>query len=400
MVPFLVIHIKRKEVRYMKTEIIGNIVDISSGNILRNKKVVINNGIITDILDNLERIEDGFGDTSESDNYLIPGLIDSHLHLLFSGSGTPLQDFIDLDQEGLYELALRNAQMALEWGITTVRDCGSLSDITFKLREDINIGKVIGARVLTSGEAVTTRGGHLNFMGIEADTPEEMNKAAEFMLDKGADFIKLIVSGGNTTPGSKDNVDQYEYENIKSITDYVHSKGKKIMAHVHTKVGMEKCIEAGIDFIEHGSWRTADGIDVDFHLIKKMYDKKITYGTALPKSYFINFEEVHKNRIFTTIENMKYKDNVVIGTDGGTTNNPVKELINQAIYLKEKGKFSNLEILQMLTINPGEQVLDGKAGVIKKGLLGDIVVLKGNPLEDLENLKKIIAVYKEGKRLR
>jgi imidazolonepropionase-like amidohydrolase len=163
---------------------------------------------------------------------------------------------------------------------------------------------------------------------------------------------------------------------------------------------MEKCIEAGIDFIEHGSWRTADGIDVDFHLIKKMYDKKITYGTALPKSYFINFEEVHKNRIFTTIENMKYKDNVVIGTDGGTTNNPVKELINQAIYLKEKGKFSNLEILQMLTINPGEQVLDGKAGVIKKGLIGDVVVLEGNPLEDLENLKKIIAVYKEGKRLR
>ncbi len=97
-----------------------------------------------------------------------------------------------------------------------------------------------------------------------------------------------------------------------------------------------------------------------------MHDKKICYGTALPKSYLINFEEVHKNRIFTTIENMEYKDNVVIGTDGGTTNNPVKELINQAIYLKEKGKFSNLEILQMLTINPGEQVLDGKAGVIKK----------------------------------
>jgi len=198
----------------MGVTISGNIVDVVSGKILKNRVVEINNGIITDILDNLER----FGDTSENDNYLIPGLIDSHLHLLFSGSGTPLQDFRDLDQEGLYQLALRNTQMALEYGITTVRDCGSLSDITFKLREDINIGKVIGARVLTSGEVVTTRGGHLNFMGIEADTPEEMNKAAEFILDKGADFIKLIVSGGNTTPGSKDNVDQYEYENIKSIT--------------------------------------------------------------------------------------------------------------------------------------------------------------------------------------
>ncbi len=179
-----------------------------------------------------------------------------------------------LDQKGLYDLALKNTQMALDYGITTVRDYGSLSDITFKLREDINIGKVIGTRVLTSGEAVTTRGGHLNFMGIEADTPEEMEKAAELMLEKGADFIKLIVSGGNTTPGSKDNVDQYEYENIKSITDYVHSKGNKIMAHVYTKVGMKKCIEAGLDFIEHGSWRTADGIDVEFDLIKKCMIKK------------------------------------------------------------------------------------------------------------------------------
>ena len=181
----------------------------------------------------------------------------------------------DLDNDGLYNLALKNSQIALKNGITTVRDCGSLSDITFKLRDDINNNKISGARIITSGEAVTTRGGHLNFMGVEADTQEEMIKAAERMIQKGADFIKLIVSGGNTTPGSKDNVDQYDYQHIKAITDYVHTQNKKIMVHVHTKIGMEKCIKAGVDFIEHGSWRTSDGIDIDFDLIKEMHDKKI-----------------------------------------------------------------------------------------------------------------------------
>lgn len=261
----------------MVTTISGNIVDVLSGEIFKNKKIEIRNGKIIDIYDS----EDS---DIERETYIIPGLIDSHLHLLFSGSNSPLQDFFDLDNDGLYNLALKNSQIALKNGITTVRDCGSLSDITFKLRDDINNNKISGARIITSGEAVTTRGGHLNFMGVEADTQEEMIKAAERMIQKGADFIKLIVSGGNTTPGSKDNVDQYDYQHIKAITDYVHTQNKKIMVHVHTKIGMEKCIKAGVDFIEHGSWRTSDGIDIDFDLIKEMHDKKIIYCTALPKS--------------------------------------------------------------------------------------------------------------------
>lgn len=376
----------------MDTIITGNIVDVSSGKVLENKKVVMKDGIIADILDNPS--------PEGEERYLIPGLIDSHMHLLFSASASPLQDFRDADAEGLYEIAVKNAQMALDYGITTIRDCGSVADVTFKLRKDIAEGRVDGARILTSGEAVTTTKGHLDFMGLEADTPEEMEAAAEEMIEKGADFIKLIVSGGNTTPGSKPTVDQYDYLHIKAIADYVHSRGKKIMAHVHTHEGMKKCIDAGIDYIEHGSWRTEDDIDIDESYIKKMHDKKLVYGTALPRSYTVNFEQVHKNRIFTTIENMKYKDNVVLGTDGGTTNNPVKELVAQGIYLQEHGNFSNLEILQMMTLNPGKNVLDGSAGEIKPGLRADIVVLKANPLESLKNLREISEVYKEGEKVR
>lgn len=372
--------------------IIGNLVNVSSGLIENNKGLLIKNGIIEEIVDEVDKVDN-------TEKYIIPGLIDSHLHLIFSGSSSPLKDFLDSDKEELYKLALKNAQLALEAGITTVRDCGSVSDVTFKLRDDINSGKVIGARILTSGEAITTRGGHIYFIGQEADTTEEMKMAAKKLIDQGADFIKLIISGGNMTPGSKDNVDQYSLQEIIDLTEFVHLLGKKVMAHVHTKVGMVKAIEAGVDYIEHGSWRVDEGIDIDYDFIKKMQEKGIIYCSALPKSYYTNFEKLHKNRVFATIKNMEYKDNVVLGTDGGTTNNSVKELIDQAIFLQEEGDFSNLDILKMMTLNPGKHILQGNLGEIKKGNIADFVVLNSNPLDDLKNLKDISAVYKNGVRL-
>lgn len=369
--------------------IIGNIVNVSTGIIERNKGIVVKDGIINKIIDIKE----------DSDKYIIPGLIDSHLHLIFSGSSSTLNDFLSSDKDDLYKVALKNAQDALEVGITTVRDCGSISDVSFKLREDINSGKVTGARIISSGEAITSRKGHIYFIGEEADSSLEMVDKARKLIDKGADFIKLIISGGNMTPGSKDTIDQYALEEIKEVTNFVHSQGKKIMAHVHTKEGMEKAIEAGIDYIEHGSWRTSQGIEIDYDLINKMHDKQIIYCTALPKIYYTNFEEIHKNRIIATLENMKYKDNVVLGTDGGTTNNSVKGLVDQGIFLQKTGNFTNLEILQMMTINPGKRIFHGKLGEIQKGKIADLVILNSNPLEDLENLKDIKEVYKNGERL-
>ncbi len=364
--------------------IIGNIVNVSRGIIERNKGIIIKDGIINKIFDTKEN----------SDKYIIPGLIDSHLHLIFSGSNSPLNDFLSANRDDLYKIALKNAQDALEAGITTVRDCGSISDVSFKLREDINSGKVTGARIISSGEAITSRKGHIYFIGEEADTSLEMIDKARKLIDKGADFIKLVISGGNMTPGSKDTIDQYALEEIREITEFVHSQGKKIMAHVHTKEGMEKAIEVGIDFIEHGSWRTSQGIDIDYDLIKKMYDKQIIYCTALPQSYYTNFEKTHKNRIRATLENMKYKDNVVLGTDGGTTNNSVKGLIHQAIFLQKEGNFTNLEILKMITLNPGREIFQGKIGEIEIGKIADLIILNSNPLENLENLKDINKVYK------
>lgn len=379
------------------------LVDVVKGNVLRNKAIVIEDHKISDIIEISEISKLSLKEPEQTkiidakEKFIIPGLIDSHLHLNFSGGNSPLQDFLNASKEDLYDFSLKNSQDALENGITTVRDCGSISDVTLRLRDEINSGEVIGARILTSGEAITTRKGHIYFVGIEADNTEEMIEAADHLIDKGVDFIKLIVSGGNMTPGSSDQKDQYSYEEIKGLLDHVHSRGKKVMAHIHTKEGMLKGIQAGIDFIEHGSWRVESGIDVQEEKIKEMNDKGILYCTALPKSYTTNFQELHKNRVKTTIMNMKYLDNVVLGTDAGTTNNSVEGLIDQAIYLHEAGNFSNSQILRMMTLNPGKLLSLNNLGILEKGKTADIVALEGNPLADLENLKKVALVIKEGK---
>lgn len=374
----------------MEKTLMGHIVNVETGELQKNYSLKIKDGIIEKIVPPAPDEEPAFLD------YIIPGLIDSHMHLNFSASENILADFLASDEKTLYEISLENARQALAAGISTVRDCGSLSRVTFKLREDINQGKFLSARVLSSGETITSKGGHAYFMGLEADTSQEMIAAADRLLDEGADFIKLIISGGNTTPGSKDTLDQYEYEEIKALTDHVHGRNKKIMAHIHTKSGMEKAIKAGIDYIEHGSWRTETGIDIDYDLIDTMKEKGLIYCTAIPRTYFTKNERLQQNRRFTTVANMKYKDNVVLGTDGGTPNNKVTGLIDQAICLQKEGDFSNLEILQMMTLNPGRHLLDGRLGQIKEGMLADLVFLRENPLTDLRNLKKINAVYKEG----
>ena len=374
----------------MEKIIKGNIVNVETGEILKDFAIHIKDGMIVGLAPLPEEEKPHFT------QYIIPGLIDSHMHLNFSGSEKILDDFFSSDHEELYELGARTARQALESGITTIRDCASISQVVFKLRDHINEGILPGARIFSSGEAITSRKGHIHFLGLEADSSQEMIDAADKILDQGADFIKLIVSGGNSTPGSRDNLDQYEYEEIKALTDHVHSRGKKIMAHIHTKVGMEKAIKAGIDYIEHGSWRIDDDIEIDYELIDEMKEKGLVYCTAIPMPYFEKDEKLHKNRRLTTVANMKYKDNVFLGTDAGTTNNRVTGLLDQAIYLQRETDFSNLDILRMMTLNPGRHLLDGRLGQIKEGMIADLLFLRDNPLLDLRNLKKINAVYKEG----
>src|SRR5262249_28287765 len=136
---------------------------------------------------------------------ILPGLIDTHVHLVFSAADSNEAVIEQVGRETGEQLlarALANARAALHAGVTTVRDCGGKGRVTPEVRHRIRRGKAEGAEVLSCGMPITTRGGHCHWLGLVADTPAEVDAAAERMLREGADFLKVMATGGNMTPGS------------------------------------------------------------------------------------------------------------------------------------------------------------------------------------------------------
>src|SRR5262245_41307981 len=136
---------------------------------------------------------------------VLPGLIDTHVHLIFSALETNEAIIEQVGRESEEELvarALANARAALHSGLTTVRDCGGKGQLVQRVRDLIRSGRAEGPDVLACGAPITTRTGHCHWLGLVADTGAEVRGAAERMLTEGADFLKVMATGGNMTPGS------------------------------------------------------------------------------------------------------------------------------------------------------------------------------------------------------
>src|SRR5579864_8811609 len=133
---------------------------------------------------------------------LMPGLIDAHVHLALCGCDTPRQTMMREDNQILLLRAAENARRALQAGITTVRDCGDRDGVTFTLREAIERGVVSGPRLLLSGPPLTSPRGHCYFMGGEVEGREHIAQAIAERVEEGADFIKVMATGGGMTPGT------------------------------------------------------------------------------------------------------------------------------------------------------------------------------------------------------
>ncbi len=156
-------------------------------------------------------------DTGEQ--FVLPGLIDGHLHLSFSASMQPVTELLKDSHSEILMREIHAAQTALRSGITTVRDCGAKGMSILELRDFIRRGEMQGPDIITAGMPVTVTGGHCNFCGLEADCKVEVVKEVRSLLKEGVDYIKVMVSGGNMTPGSNSMIDQYDQETLTAIVN-------------------------------------------------------------------------------------------------------------------------------------------------------------------------------------
>lgn len=347
------------------------------------------------------------------DCYVMPGMIDGHLHLSFSASQQPLNELYGDDDSELFLRIVKAATMELRSGVTTVRDCGSRGMSILKLRDFIKNGIFEGPDIIASGMPITITGGHCNFCGLEADSTEDVVKAVRQLCKSDVDYIKVMVSGGNMTPGSNSMIDQYDQEALNRIVSEAHQRGKKVAGHVHSVYGIQRAVTAGFDILEHCSYKTWDGDHYDEKLAEQIREEGIFVNPAMGKAYILPPElaaplpdkvamwaEFQKSRFSTTEKMYQAGIPIFAGTDAGCKNTKFDEFYLTLDMMEKKIHMTKEDVLLSATLLGAKALgIDTQVGSIEAGKQADLICVKKNPLESFMNLKEISMVMKRGERV-
>ena len=243
--------------------------------------MVIVDGVVADVAcgtvnGRFDQIED-YGD-----GVVIPGMIDSHVHLqLLPGTDHEVGRAEHAQARlsgGIYLRAMTNARLALTAGITTVRDLAADMSILV-VRDTIAAGEP-GPRLLVAGLPITTTAGHCHWMGeLRADNADEVRRSARWLAERGVDVVKIMSSGGNMTAGSNALRPQYSAAELSEAVAEAHRLGRRVVAHALNVEAIRNCVDAGVDSIDHCTWQLPDGsLAYDAELGRQLIDTGVQVG--------------------------------------------------------------------------------------------------------------------------
>jgi imidazolonepropionase-like amidohydrolase len=342
------------------------------------------------------------------DKTLLPGLIDCHVHLCFSADDNPLARAYEDSDDMMLLRAAHNAEVALKAGITTLRDCGGRNHVTFSTKEAIKKKIIKGPRLLLSGRPITITGGHCFFLNGEADGVDDVRKLARRLIKEGADFLKIMASGGGMTPSTIPKLPYYTVEELTVAADEAHRLGRKIAAHCHSTKSIEDVLEAHIDTIEHCSFLSPETGQRKFE--SHIAERIVTSGTYVcatmsagrksvrskeqTDEYKLRLQQNMQDSNFSRMLEMGVK--LIAGTDAGVT---WTTFDNYPMYMElaVAGGMDNMQAIQSGTSLAAEALdIADTVGTIQPGKEADIIAVDGNPLEDISALWNVAMVMKAG----
>jgi imidazolonepropionase-like amidohydrolase len=359
-----------------------------------------------------------------SDATILPGLIDSHVHLMY-GTGDRMsgprsyQDVNEADSDALMLLrAVRNGYMhLLKSGVTSMRDAGARRRITFDLKEGISAGLFRGfPTVHASGRSITITGGHFYFCGEEADGPEECRKAVRRMVKEGADFIKVMGSGGGTYITDNRRA-SYTVEELRALVDESHRHGKSTTIHVIATQSIVNALDAGFDCLEHYEFIDLDDTRRYYPpILQRMVDSGVWLSPTIQTGYrkMEQLRALQEERPLTPAEAeaLRYFEwkqtgqlyatgklyemgarRFLMGTDA------IQEFGDYAlgVVLMAKAGLSNEDALLAATANCAEAMgIAHEVGTLSPQKMADVTIVQGNPLENITALENVLQVVKAG----
>lgn len=332
---------------------------------------------------------------------VLPGLVDCHQHLVFDGRGTLEEQVAGRSDAELADRARRNARRALRGGVTALRDLGDRSFLTLELRDDPDLARVMGA-----GPPITPPGGHCYYLGGETAGGPELLRAVRERAERGADLVKLMVTGGAGTPTHPLWDLQYTPDEIRSVVDEAHRLGLPVAAHCHGVVGIEAAADAGVDSIEHCSFFDAEMRSVPPpELLSRLAERGIaisaTLGYTSPPPYppvwmaavpimRSAFADIHREGGV-----------VVVGTDAGINLGKPHDVLPYAhqILLDDVG-MAPVEALRAMTSVAADVCGRPELGRLRAGSPADLVAVADDPSVSSTALIEPIAVWKDGRAVR
>ncbi len=354
-----------------------------------------------------------------TDHFVLPGLIDCHVHITFQLPSQQDRLRKQLTEEPTHSAidGTVNARKTLAAGFTTIRNVGSLGSDIYALRDRINDGVIPGPRILAAGRSIAVTGGHADrtngispilrpemtpFEAI-ADGPYEMRKATRERIKRGSDLIKITATGGvlsNTAAG----VNQQMFEDeIRAVVETAHSMGRKVAAHAHGTDGINAALRAGVDSIEHGTYLDDESISLfkqtGAYLVPTIHAGKFVAEKSEEPDFFNPAIKEKAAAVGPQIQSSFAKAhkagvNIAFGTDVGVGAHGTNA--QEFLYMAEAG-MSPQDCIQSATIHAAALCgLSDEIGTIEKGKSADIIAVVGDPLEDVAALMDVGFVMARG----
>lgn len=395
----------------------GQLLAVPGERVLENHTVIVEGEKITEI-------RRGFVEPSEisddaelidlSDQFVMPGLMDMHVHLQGQMGPDRYKDRLKLSGSDTLVRTIYYGMKTLEAGFTTVRDVGNSGEEMYAVRDGIEQGLIDGPRIIAAG-GVGITGGHADVSGLKpewmelatdasiCDGPYDCRRATRHMIKYGADLIKITSTGGVMTDNNTGTAQQMTDDELVEVVNAATAMGRKVASHAHGTEGINAALRAGVASIEHGSYTDESSIklflETGAYLVPTLLAGKTVAHVAetsnlLPPNVAKKARRVGNDMAGNFARAQAAGVKVAFGTDSGIS--PHGENAQEAVLMSEAG-MSNEEILISATINSADLLdMSDSIGTLEAGKYADIIATDGNPLENIAELLDVDFVMKSG----